>query len=163
MAWLWWIGAALVLGVIETLTVDLTFLMLAGGAVGGAIAAALGTSFLVQAVVFAAAPDGRDNENGRDRRENQKEHSRFPLDELADRAGLRDRPEQKARRRIGVHHLDHGSAKLHASQIIPVGVGNNCQDEAEGADPRGECQPLATQGDAEKGPEILGVHRTVAS
>ena len=54
MAWLWWIGAALVLGVIETLTVDLTFLMLAGGAVGGAIAAALGTSFLVQAVVFAA-------------------------------------------------------------------------------------------------------------
>ena len=25
MAWLWWIGAALVLGVIETLTVDLTF------------------------------------------------------------------------------------------------------------------------------------------
>ena len=54
MAWLWWIGAALVLGVIETLTVDLTFLMFAGGAVGGAIAAALGASFLVQAVVFAA-------------------------------------------------------------------------------------------------------------
>ena len=37
MAWLWWIGAALVLGVIETLTVDLTFLMFAGGAVGGAL------------------------------------------------------------------------------------------------------------------------------
>lgn len=53
MAWLWWIGAALVLGVIETLTVDLTFLMFAGGAVGGAIAAALGASFLVQAIVFA--------------------------------------------------------------------------------------------------------------
>lgn len=54
MAWLWWIGAALVLGVIETLTVDLTFLMFAGGAVGGAIAAALGASFLAQAIVFAA-------------------------------------------------------------------------------------------------------------
>ena len=53
MAWLWWIGAALVLGVIETLTVDLTFLMFAGGAVGGAIAAALGASFLAQAIVFA--------------------------------------------------------------------------------------------------------------
>ena len=53
MAWLWWIGAALVLGVIETLTVDLTFLMFAGGAVGGAIAAALGASFLVQVIVFA--------------------------------------------------------------------------------------------------------------
>ena len=34
MAWLWWLGAALVMGVIETLTVDLTFLMLAGGALG---------------------------------------------------------------------------------------------------------------------------------
>lgn len=30
MDWLWWVGGALVLGVIETLTVDLTFLMFAG-------------------------------------------------------------------------------------------------------------------------------------
>ena len=30
MAWLWWLGASLVMGVVETLTVDLTFLMLAG-------------------------------------------------------------------------------------------------------------------------------------
>ena len=118
---------------------------------------------LAKAVVLAAAPDGRDDEDGCDRREDQKEHSRFPLDELADRAGFRDRPEQKARPGIGVHHLDHGSAKLHAAQVIPVGVGNNGQDEAESADPCGECQPLATQRDAEKGFEILGVHRTVAS
>jgi len=53
MAWLWWLGAALVMGVIETLTVDLTFLMLAGGALGGAAAAALGGPLWVQALVFA--------------------------------------------------------------------------------------------------------------
>ena len=47
MAWLWWIGAALVLGVIETLTVDLTFLMLAGGAVGGGRHNTPGTAFPV--------------------------------------------------------------------------------------------------------------------
>lgn len=53
MEWLWWVGAALVLGVIETLTVDLTFLMFAGGALGGAAAAAAGAPFWVQVVVFA--------------------------------------------------------------------------------------------------------------
>ena len=53
MAWLWWLGAALVMGVIETLTVDLTFLMLAGGALGGAAAAALGGPLWAQALVFA--------------------------------------------------------------------------------------------------------------
>ena len=53
MAWLWWLGAALVRGVIETLTVDLTFLMLAGGALGGAAAAALGGPLWAQALVFA--------------------------------------------------------------------------------------------------------------
>jgi len=60
MAWLWWIGAALVLGVIETLTVDLTFLMFAGGAVGGAIAAALVLAIpmarLAQRVRWARGP-----------------------------------------------------------------------------------------------------------
>lgn len=54
MIWLWWVGAALVLGVIETATADLTFLMLAGGALGGALAAALGAPVWVQAIVFAA-------------------------------------------------------------------------------------------------------------
>ncbi|WP_136193233.1 MULTISPECIES: NfeD family protein [Actinomyces] len=53
MTWLWWIGAALVLGVIETATADLTFLMLAGGALGGALTAALGGPIWLQAIVFA--------------------------------------------------------------------------------------------------------------
>lgn len=53
MAWLWWIGASLVLGVIETLTVDLTFLMFAGGALGAAGAAALGAPLWGQVLVFA--------------------------------------------------------------------------------------------------------------
>ena len=53
MDWLWWVGGALVLGVVETLTVDLTFLMFAGGALGGALTAALGGPFWLQVVVFA--------------------------------------------------------------------------------------------------------------
>ena len=53
MAWLWWLGASLVMGVVETLTVDLTFLMLAGGALGGAAAAAAGAPLWIQALVFA--------------------------------------------------------------------------------------------------------------
>lgn len=51
MGWLWWLGLALVLGVIELLTVDLTFLMLAGGAAAGALAGALGAPFWVQLVI----------------------------------------------------------------------------------------------------------------
>jgi len=51
MGWLWWIGLALVLGVIELLTVDLTFLMLAGGAAAGGLAGALGAPFWVQIIV----------------------------------------------------------------------------------------------------------------
>ena len=39
MAWLWWLGGALVLAVVETLSADLTFIMIAGGALGGAAAA----------------------------------------------------------------------------------------------------------------------------
>ena len=53
MAWLWWLGASLVMGVIETLTADLTFLMFAGGALGGAVAAALGAPLWIQVLVFA--------------------------------------------------------------------------------------------------------------
>ncbi|EWT01784.1 membrane protein [Intrasporangium oryzae NRRL B-24470] len=52
-AWLVWLGAALVLVAIEAATVDFTFLMLGGGALGGAVAAALGASFPIQAVVAA--------------------------------------------------------------------------------------------------------------
>ena len=35
MEWLIWVGGALLLIVIETVTADLTFLMIAGGALGG--------------------------------------------------------------------------------------------------------------------------------
>lgn len=52
--WIAWVGVALALGAIEAATVDFVFLMLAGGALGGAVASALGASFPVQAVVAAA-------------------------------------------------------------------------------------------------------------
>lgn len=53
MGWLLWAGAALVLIVVETLTADLTFLMIAGGALGGAAASALGVPLWGQILVFA--------------------------------------------------------------------------------------------------------------
>lgn len=53
MGWLWWIGLALALGVIEMLTVDLMFLMLGGGAIAGAVAGALGAPLWAQVVVAA--------------------------------------------------------------------------------------------------------------
>lgn len=54
MAWLWWLGAALVLGVVEMLTVDLIFLMFAGGALAAMLVTLLGAPFWVQILVFAA-------------------------------------------------------------------------------------------------------------
>jgi membrane protein implicated in regulation of membrane protease activity len=45
-----WLGVALGLGIVETLTVDFTFLMFAGGALGGAGAAALGVGVPGQVV-----------------------------------------------------------------------------------------------------------------
>ncbi|MEP7194011.1 MAG: NfeD family protein [Actinomycetota bacterium] len=48
--WLAWLGLALVLGAVEAASVDFVFSMLAGGALAGAIAAALGASFTVQVV-----------------------------------------------------------------------------------------------------------------
>jgi membrane protein implicated in regulation of membrane protease activity len=56
--WLAWLGLALVLGAIEAASVDFVFVMLAGGALAGAVAAALGAPFTVQvitSVVVAAA------------------------------------------------------------------------------------------------------------
>ena len=53
--WTGWLALALVLGIIETTTLDLTFLMLAGGAGAGAIAAALGAPFVVAALVAIAS------------------------------------------------------------------------------------------------------------
>lgn len=57
-AWLGWLGVALVLAAIEAATVDFVFVMFAGGALAGAVAAALGLPFFFQvvvAVVFAMA------------------------------------------------------------------------------------------------------------
>lgn len=52
--WTLWTGLALILGIIETTTLDLVFLMLAVGAAGGAVVAAIGAPFLVQALAAIA-------------------------------------------------------------------------------------------------------------
>ncbi|HLS48866.1 MAG TPA: NfeD family protein [Actinomycetaceae bacterium] len=54
MAWLWWLSGALALGVIELLTVDLIFLMFAGGALAGGGVALMGGPFWAQVLAFAA-------------------------------------------------------------------------------------------------------------
>ena len=53
MEWLIWVGGALLLIVIETVTADLTFLMIAGGALGGGLTSFLGGPVWAQVVVFA--------------------------------------------------------------------------------------------------------------
>ncbi len=53
MAWLWWLGAALVLAISEELSLGLVLLMFSGGALAGGVAAALGARFEVQVVVAA--------------------------------------------------------------------------------------------------------------
>ncbi|GAA1733918.1 NfeD family protein [Isoptericola hypogeus] len=50
-SWLWWVGAALVLAAVEMLSLDLVFIMLAGGALGGAVTAAAGGPVWLQFVV----------------------------------------------------------------------------------------------------------------
>lgn len=50
--WLAWLGLALVLAAIEAATVDFTFSMLAGGALGAMTVAALGAPVWLQVVVF---------------------------------------------------------------------------------------------------------------
>ena len=52
--WLAWLGIALVLAAIEAATVDFVFIMFAGGALAGAVAARLGASFPIQVVVAVA-------------------------------------------------------------------------------------------------------------
>ena len=52
--WLFWLGVAVVLAAIEAATVDFVFLMFAGGALAGAVAAALDAPFSVQVVVAVA-------------------------------------------------------------------------------------------------------------
>ena len=51
--WLWWLVAAIGLGVFEVLTLDLVLLMLAGGAVAALVASALGAGVTVQVLSFA--------------------------------------------------------------------------------------------------------------
>ena len=50
-SWLAWLGLALALVAVEAASVDFVFLMLAGGALAGCIAAAAGLSFVWQVVV----------------------------------------------------------------------------------------------------------------
>jgi membrane protein implicated in regulation of membrane protease activity len=53
--WTFWIALSVVLGLVETMTLDLVFLMLAGGAVAGAVAGLLGAPFALQALVASGA------------------------------------------------------------------------------------------------------------
>lgn len=54
MGWLWWLGGALLLGVAEMFSLDLIFLMLAAGALGGALGDVLGLPLAGQIVLAAA-------------------------------------------------------------------------------------------------------------
>ncbi|MFB9378806.1 NfeD family protein [Kineococcus gynurae] len=54
-SWLIWIAAALILGVLEMTAIDLVFAMLAGGALAGALADALGLEFVGQVLIASAA------------------------------------------------------------------------------------------------------------
>ncbi|MDO8149541.1 NfeD family protein [Isoptericola sp. b515] len=49
--WLWWIAGALVLAVVEMISLDLVFIMLAGGAVAGGLTAAGGGPLWLQIIV----------------------------------------------------------------------------------------------------------------
>src|SRR5660397_270930 len=51
--WLWWVGGALLLGIAEIVSVQLVFLMFAGGALAGALASVLGATEPVQIGVAA--------------------------------------------------------------------------------------------------------------
>ncbi|BDZ43733.1 hypothetical protein GCM10025865_30320 [Paraoerskovia sediminicola] len=51
MAWLWWVGGAALLGLLEIISLDLVIIMFAGGALGGAVVAGLGGPVWLQIVV----------------------------------------------------------------------------------------------------------------
>lgn len=53
MEWLWWVGAALLLGLIEITTLDFVFIMFAGGALAAAGVNAADGPLWLQVVVFA--------------------------------------------------------------------------------------------------------------
>lgn len=52
MAWIIWLAAAILLAVVEVVSVDLIFLMLAGGALAAALTAGLGGPVWLQVVAF---------------------------------------------------------------------------------------------------------------
>ncbi|UZN01647.1 NfeD family protein [Cellulomonas sp. S1-8] len=54
MGWLWWVGGALTLGILEMISLDLVLIMFAGGALAGGLAYALGAPVAVQILVAAA-------------------------------------------------------------------------------------------------------------
>ncbi|PPK92170.1 membrane protein implicated in regulation of membrane protease activity [Kineococcus xinjiangensis] len=54
-SWWLWLAAALALGILELFSLDLVFLMLAGGALGGAAAAGLGLGAVGQVLVALAS------------------------------------------------------------------------------------------------------------
>ena len=58
VAWYWWLVIGLVLAVIEMLTVDLIFVMLAVGAVVAALVAVADTDLVLQALVAAVVATG---------------------------------------------------------------------------------------------------------
>ncbi len=58
MDWVWWLGAALLLAVVEILSLDLVLVMFAGGAAFAALLAVMGFPLWVQILGFAAASAG---------------------------------------------------------------------------------------------------------
>lgn len=57
-AWLMWLGVALAMAAVEAVTVDFVFIMLAIGALAGAIASFCGAGFAVSAVIAVAVAVG---------------------------------------------------------------------------------------------------------
>jgi len=53
--WLLWLAAALTAGLIEIVSLDFFFVMIAGGALIAAVAAALGASVPLQVIIFAVS------------------------------------------------------------------------------------------------------------
>lgn len=51
MDWVWWVLAAIALGIVEVIVLDVVVLMLIGGALAGALAAALGAPGWLQVII----------------------------------------------------------------------------------------------------------------
>lgn len=57
-AWLMWLGVALAMAAVEAVTVDFVFIMLALGALAGAIASYFGAGFVISAPIAVAVAVG---------------------------------------------------------------------------------------------------------